>query len=128
MGWIRRRKENKVARMEALLEAYEERLQHKTTLINEQESMLLTAQQQIDNLEECVQALQRDQERMQAEMDWYEEACSQLHAEWQNGMKRWDEADELEKENYRLWQENVALRASLVKYNPAEACWICGGK
>ncbi|MBR4457613.1 MAG: hypothetical protein IKS31_01505 [Clostridia bacterium] len=117
-----------LARYEAVMEAYEERMRHKTDLINEQEKMLNDQAAMSQVIEECNTALANENGRMANEVDWMNESLSQLYAEWVQATHKAEEAEALERENFRLWQENVALRAALTEKDPDRAHWICGGK
>lgn len=133
MSWFAKRRETKVRRLEAVVEAYEKRLEHKNLLIKETEAMRQDAQAQInhmetlmENLEECNEALASENRRLAGERDWLQDVVRQMYVEMCQADKRAEEAETLDRDNQRIWQENVALREALCRLDPERARWICG--
>lgn len=133
--WLRMKKDRKVARLEAVVEAYEQRIQHKNTLIRETELMrqeavaeLHVVKAQLDNTEDINKILVEENASLQQERDWLADAVRQMYAESEEANRKADESRSLDRENMRIWQENVALREALTRLDPERARWICGRK
>lgn len=117
-----------IRRQRELLSVYEERLKRKTELINEAEAMKLDAEARLDNVQECNDLLAWENKKISIEKDNLDDITAQLYAEWCNEGRVADRARELDRENERLWHENVILRAALARLDPEGARAICGGK
>lgn len=133
--WFRLRRDRKIARLEAVVEAYEQRIQHKNTLIRETELMrqeavaeLHVVKAQLDNTEDINKILVEENASLQQERDWLADAVRQMYAESEEANRKADESRSLDRENMRIWQENVALREALTRLDPERARWICGRK
>lgn len=133
--WFRLRRDRKIARLEAVVEAYEQRIQHKNTLIRETELMrqeavaeLHVVKAQLDNTEDINKILVEENASLQQERDWLADAVRQMYAESEEANRKADESRSLDRENQRIWQENVALREALTRLDPERARWICGRK
>ncbi len=116
----------KMRTMEAAIIHYEDELLKKNRLLHNCGRTMEAVENVNKVLEECNDALSKENARMAANRDEDADLVQELWAEYRVMLRQHREVETLRDENYRLWVENAILRGTLARLDPKAAAEIAG--
>ena len=117
-------KDRTIKRQQAALYHYETQELRHLRLIHESEGMLQHALAENKIIQECNEALARENKRLSENADLDEDMMTEMYTEYTEAMRERRQLQALEDENYRLWVENALLLGALAELAPERAAAI----
>ena len=121
-------KRRRLRQQYAALCHYEDEIMRKDRVIREASVTLQEADRMQRVLEECNDALAKENKRLADNADLDQDMMTEMYTEYKDMLRKYRDYQELADENYRLWVENSLLRGALSRLAPRQAAEIarCG--